>query len=69
MSTPSYQKDEVKYHMLRNQLDKLKYLQTLDYSSMDLVEAMLNDILSYKRKLKTNEDIITEQKEKPIHLY
>ena len=64
MSTPSYQKDEVKYHMLRNQLDKLKYLQTLDYSSMDLVEAMLNDILSYKRKLKTNEDIITEQKEK-----
>ena len=42
----SYQKDEIKYHMLRNELDKLKYFQTLDYSSMDLVEALLNDILS-----------------------
>ena len=60
----SYQKDEIKYHMLRNELDKLKYFQTLDYSSMDLVEALLNDILSIRRSATQNENIIKEQTEK-----
>ena len=42
-------KDEAKYHMLRNLCDKEKYLQAIDYGSLDLIEALMNDFLSLKR--------------------
>ena len=59
-----YNRDELKYHMLRNQLDKIKYLQSFDYSSMELIEEMLNEILSLRRQIKNTETDITELKQK-----
>lgn len=59
-----HQRDELKYHMLRGQLDKIKYLQSFDYSSMELIEEMLNEILSLRRQIKNGETDITELKQK-----
>ena len=60
----SLTKDEVKYHMLRSQLDKIKYLFPLDYGSLDLVEALLNEILSLRRKVQSMDQDINDLKEK-----
>lgn len=59
-----HQRDELKYHMLRGQLDKIKYLQSFDYSSMELIEEMLNEILSLRRQIKNGETDITELKQR-----
>ena len=54
----SLEKDEVKYHMLRSLCDKHHYLQSMDYGSLSLIEAILNDLISLKHiHSRTKEDI------------
>ena len=50
--------------MLRKQLDKIKYLHSFDYSSMDLIEEMLNEILSLRKQTKNISSDITDLKQK-----
>ena len=54
----SLEKDEVKYHMLRSLCDKHHYLQSMDYGSLALIEAILNDLISLKHiHSRTKEDL------------
>jgi hypothetical protein len=54
----SLEKDEVKYHMLRSLCDKHHYLQSMDYGSLSLIEAILNDLISLKHiHSRTKEDL------------
>lgn len=56
--------NETKYHMLRAQLDKIHIIQPMDYNSLDVIEALLNEILSLRQKNKTITSIIDELEEK-----
>lgn len=57
-------KDETKYHMLRSQLDKMNFIQSIDYISLDLIEALLNEIISLKQKNKAIGSLIDDLQEK-----
>ena len=57
-------KDEAKYHMLRNLCDKEKYLQPIDYGSLDLIEALMNDFLSLKRLYARSKEDIKDLQER-----
>ena len=40
-----------KYNYLRNQLDKMKFIQSFDEYSVDLVETLLNEIINNKNEI------------------
>ena len=61
-------KDEAKYHMLRNLCDKEKYLQAIDYGSLDLIEALMNDFLSLKRLYARSKEDIKDLQERNENL-
>ena len=40
-----------KYNYVRNQLDKMKFIQSFDEYSVDLVETLLNEIINNKNEI------------------
>ena len=53
-------RDELRYQMIRSLCDKEHFLEPFDYNSLELVERLINDISSLKKKLKKYKENITE---------
>ena len=53
-------KDEVRYQVLRSLCDKEHYLAPFDYGSIELIEKMMKDLISFKKRIKINEKNIKE---------
>ena len=53
-------KDELRYQMLRSLCDREHYLQPFDYGSMEIVEKLINDLTSLKKRFKKFKDNITD---------
>ena len=53
-------KDELRYQMLRSLCDRERYLERFDYGSIELVERLINDLISLKKRFKKYKDNILE---------
>ena len=53
-------KDELRYQMLRSLCDREHYLESFDYNSIELVERLINDLTSLKRRFKKFKENISE---------
>ena len=51
---------ESRYQILRNLCDREHYLEPFDYSSIKLVEKLINDLISLKKRLKKYKENIQE---------
>lgn len=60
--------DEIRYHMLRAELDKMKFYQAFDYKSMDLIEALMKEIMLERNKKNELEKELKEVIEKKEEL-
>ena len=53
-------RDELRYQMLRNLCDREHYLEPFDYNSIELVEKLINDLISLKKRFKRYKENIQE---------
>jgi len=53
-------KDELRYQMLRSLCDRENYLEPFDYNSIELVERLINDLTSLKKRFKKFKESILE---------
>ena len=54
------EKDEFRYKKLRSLCDREHYLDTFDYDSMDMIEKLIKDLISEKKRIKSFEKNIKE---------
>ena len=52
-----------KYNFLRVQLDNMKYIQSFDEYSIDLVETLLNEVIKYKNEILKLNKTVNKNKE------
>ena len=52
-----------KYNFLRVQLDNMKYIQSFDEYSIDLVETLLNEVIIYKNEILKLNKTVNKNKE------
>ena len=52
--------EELRYQRLRSLCDKEKYLEPFDYSSLELVEKLIKDIIIMKKRINKNEQKMKE---------
>lgn len=55
-------RDELRYQMLRSLCDREHYLEPFDYDSIELVERLINDLTSLKKRFKKYKENILELK-------
>ena len=53
-------RDELRYQMLRSLCDREHYLEPFDYNSIELVEKLINDLTSLKKRFKKYKQNILE---------
>ena len=53
-------RDELRYQMLRSLCDRENYLEPFDYDSIELVERLINDLTSLKKRFQKYKENITE---------
>ena len=53
-------RDELRYQMLRSLCDREHYLEPFDYDSIELVERLINDLTSLKKRFKKYKENILE---------
>ena len=54
------ERDELRYQMLRSLCDREHYLEPFDYNSIELVERLINDLTSLKKRFKKFKENILE---------
>ena len=54
------EKDEFRYKKIRSLCDREHYLDTFDYDSMDMIEKLIKDLISEKKRIKSFEKNIKE---------
>jgi hypothetical protein len=61
-------KDELRYQILRSLCDREHYLEPFDYGSIELVERLINDLITLKKRLKKFKDDILESNNRNDYL-
>lgn len=61
-------RDEVRYQMLRSLCDREHYLEPFDYESIELIERLINDLTSLKKRFKKYKENILELNKKNDYL-
>ena len=62
------QRDEVRYQMLRSLCDREKYLEPFDYGSIELVEKLINDLTSLKKRFQKYKEDVSDLNDKNNYL-
>ena len=61
-------RDELRYQMLRSLCDRENYLEPFDYGSIELVERLINDLTSLKKRFQKYKENIVELNKKNDYL-
>ena len=61
-------RDELRYQMLRSLCDRENYLEPFDYGSIELVERLINDLTSLKKRFQKYKENIVELNNKNDYL-